>query len=191
MSHDDSRDRAGLIFHDVSKCDLKPGDHIYCYRNVGIYNHHGIYIGEEDCKVIHLSGSMKVWILFYYSKQQYFFFFQKKFDSPSIRSCTLEEFLEGAQLRLVAYDASFLEARFKRGEAVHTMKCDPASVVIGRAKYYLDNPEEWADYNLVLNNCETFAVYCKTNVRISKQTFRGIVGDTVGRTSRFLLEIGL
>lgn len=56
-SEDDSVERVGYIFHYISEENLKPGDHIYC-RRLG-YSHHGIYIGEDDCEVIHFSGGKK------------------------------------------------------------------------------------------------------------------------------------
>ena len=56
-SEDDSVERVGYIFHYISQENLKPGDHIYC-RRLG-YSHHGIYIGEHDCEVIHFSGGKK------------------------------------------------------------------------------------------------------------------------------------
>ena len=30
--------------HSISKYKLRPGDHIYCWRTVYSYQHHGIYI---------------------------------------------------------------------------------------------------------------------------------------------------
>ena len=54
---DDSCQRVGYLFHYMNKEDLKPGDHVYCFR--GIYTHHGIYIGEPDCEVIHFTGGKK------------------------------------------------------------------------------------------------------------------------------------
>ena len=55
-TQDDSK-RIGYITHTMTPKDLKPGDHIYCYRAANIYSHHGIYIGENDCEVIHFSSS--------------------------------------------------------------------------------------------------------------------------------------
>lgn len=57
-SEDDSVERVGYIFHYISEENLKPGDHIYCRRLLG-YSHHGIYIGEPNCEVIHFSGGKK------------------------------------------------------------------------------------------------------------------------------------
>ena len=41
---DDSKQRGGLLFRNVSKAELKPGDHIYAYRAKGLYAHHGLSI---------------------------------------------------------------------------------------------------------------------------------------------------
>ena len=30
------------------------------------------------------------------------------------------------------------------------------------AQYYVLHPEEWEDYHVLWNNCEHFAVFCKT-----------------------------
>ena len=50
-SQDDSK-RIGYMTHTMTTKNLKPGDHIYCYRTANLYSHHGIYIGEKDCEVI-------------------------------------------------------------------------------------------------------------------------------------------
>ena len=67
------------------------GDHIYV-RRFPFYTHHGIYIGADPKhEVIHLSGRSR----------------SKKSDAK-VRTCTLDEFLDGGQLRLVAYGVSYL-----------------------------------------------------------------------------------
>ncbi|XP_019859430.1 PREDICTED: uncharacterized protein LOC109587651 [Amphimedon queenslandica] len=53
---DDSASRVGYVFHSINEKDLKPGDQIYCHRLIDTYSHHGIYIGELDCEVIHFGG---------------------------------------------------------------------------------------------------------------------------------------
>ena len=152
---DDSSGRVG-IFHDISKEDLKPGDHIYCYRLGFIYSHHGIYIGEEDCEVIHFAGedgslSSKCGS-------------NDKKKGAYIRKCTLEEFTKGHTIRLVAYSVPWLTVIFKKNVSVKQKQSQSPAEVIERAKRYLQNPERWGEYNLIKNNCETFAVYCKTHI---------------------------
>ena len=149
QSHDDSSQRAGIIFHDVRRRDLKPGDHIYCYRHGMIYSHHGIYIGERDCQVIHFDAPYGE------TKSKY---------SAMIRSCSLSSFLKGDQLRLVSYDEPFLLKAVKKSESCHCIKSRPAAEVISTAKHLLKNPHKWDEYNVVDNNCESFAYYCKTGL---------------------------
>lgn len=147
-SKDDSRLRVGF-FHYVNKEDLKPGDHIYCYRMILLYSHHGIYIGKPDCEVIHFSGDTKG------SK-----------SSAALRKCTLSEFLDGDELHLVSYDEPFLLKFLKKSESSRCLKSDSPSTVIVRAERLLHNPEMWGDYNVLLNNCEGFAFYCKTGIPV-------------------------
>ena len=152
QSRDDSSQRAGLIFHDVRKRDLKPGDHIYSYRGVPpllCYSHHGIYIGERDCEVIHFDAPPGG---------------TKCRSSATIRSCSLSSFLDGNQLRLVSYDEPFLFKVLKKSESSHCIESRPAEDVISTAKYYLNNPHMWDDYSAYDNNCESFAFYCKTEL---------------------------
>lgn len=149
QSCDDSSKRAGLIFHDVSRSDLKPGDHIYCYRSGMIYSHHGIYIGERDCEVIHFDAP--------YGKK-------KSKKTAMIMSCSLSSFLNGNQLRLVSYDEPSLFKVLKKSESSHCVESRPAEDVIYTAKYYLNNPHMWDDYSTYSNNCESFAFYCKTGL---------------------------
>ena len=141
---DDSKKRAGLLFQMVRKNELRPGDHIYAYRYGGIYAHHGIYIGEPGMEVIHFSGN-------------------KCEGNPYIQSCTYEEFKGHALfVRLVAYDVNPLTTFFKRAQTTHPYKSKPAKEVIETAQYYLKNPQSYDDYHFYFNNCESFAIYCKT-----------------------------
>lgn len=152
--HDDSSQRAGLVFHDVSEKDLKPGDHIYCYRIFFSYSHHGIYIGKEGCEVIHFAPPAAA------SDRK----FTNQKSSARIRSCTLSEFCGTDTLRLVGYDQPLLLKHLKRRESSRCIESDPPDTVIARAEYYLNHPNKWDEYNLITNNCETFAFYCKTGL---------------------------
>ena len=155
-SRDDSYSRVGRFSCDISKEDLKPGDHIYCYRAGFTYSHHGIYIGEADCEVIHFSGEDDSLA----SKRGS----NNKKNGAHIRKCTLEEFTKGRTIRLVAYSVPWLTVIFKKNVSVKQKQSQSPAIVIERAKRYLQNPERWGEYNLIKNNCETFAVYCKTHI---------------------------
>ena len=171
---DDSNQRVGWVSHAISEEDLRPGDHIYCHRTG--YSHHGIYIGEEDCEVIHFAGDGRGFVRWDpivlpgvgINAEPPEVLDVPKIENPKasakIRKCTLQEFLNRSQLRLVAYGESKFSKIYKYAPAGHIVKSDELEVVIRRAKYYLDNPQKWEDYNLLLNNCESFACYCKTEI---------------------------
>ena len=150
-SADTSKARVGYLSHAVTSSDLQPADHIYCYRALATYSHHGIYIGKADCEVIHFSvgddGNLK--------------------SAALIRKCTIKEFQDGSELRLVAYGTSTATKVCKRAESCHTYKADPPSKVIERAERYLRNPTLFGEYNLLTNNSEHFAFYCKTGETIN------------------------
>ncbi|KAM0071492.1 putative LRAT domain-containing protein [Helianthus debilis subsp. tardiflorus] len=43
----------GFLSNRVERSDIKAGDHIYTYRAVFAYSHHGIYVGGN--KVVHFT----------------------------------------------------------------------------------------------------------------------------------------
>ena len=189
---DDSHDRVGYIFHSVAKSDLKPGDHIYCHRM--LYNHHGIYIGEHGCEVIHFSGPDNKGSL---DKKRGSYDDQTRKEVTKlsnelkylpedserakevrkrlnelhkdhqrpvcIQSTDLDTFCDGAKIRLVSYNCSGIKKLLviTRGSC-HTMEAMPPSETVKLAKHFLNNPNEWGNYKLKSNNCETFACFCKT-----------------------------
>ena len=149
---DDSSDRIGYFSHAIDRSQLKPGDHIYVYHALGAYSHHGIYTGKPGREVIHFCGDQK----------------SSKWNAM-IRACSLDEFCDGGTLRLVGYGGGWWGKLFKRGGTRHRTESRPADDVIATAERYLDNPEKWGNYHLLFNNCETFAVYCKTGHKVSAQ----------------------
>ena len=59
------QERVKFTSHAVHRADLKPGDHIYVYRKLGMYAHHGIYAGKNKAgeqMVIHFvdTGTSKL-----------------------------------------------------------------------------------------------------------------------------------
>ena len=159
-SADDSKRRAGFCNHTVYEEDLMPGDHIYSYRCFGVYSHHGIYTGENGQEVIHFSGTDK-----------------KSKTTAVVQASTLEKFLyedgiiiRGAtQLRLVSYGEHFLTKFLKRNGTAHCIESKPAYEVLKKAKHYLRYPGHWDEYDLLDNNCESFAFFCKTGQHHSSQ----------------------
>ncbi len=143
LSEDDSAHRVHFISHLKRRRNLKRGDHIYVYRVLHLYQHHGIFTGEEgEGEVIHVSGQR-------FSK-----------NLATVTSSSLSEFLNGGLLHLVSYNDP--RTNLKIRGTCHMSCSRPAEDVVSTAKEFLNNPESWGTYNLVYRNCETFAYYCKT-----------------------------
>ncbi|KAL9674494.1 hypothetical protein QQ045_030766 [Rhodiola kirilowii] len=47
----------GLLTNRVERSEIRPGDHIFTYRAVFVYSHHGIYVGGS--KVVHFTPRPK------------------------------------------------------------------------------------------------------------------------------------
>ncbi|XWS64723.1 hypothetical protein CRYUN_Cryun05aG0028200 [Craigia yunnanensis] len=159
-----------LVTHKIDICELKPGDHIYAYRGFRSYTHHGIYVGED--RVIH--------------------FIQTEIDSLSelkppcakcgyqhnvhlgvVRTC-LDCFLSdnahsSDSLRLYQYEESSFFKRLKISGTCSTSKCClPPETVVHNANE-LHNKNGFGRYDLLENNCEHFATFCKTGIPSSEQ----------------------
>ena len=149
---DNSNDRVGYFSHAIDRLDLQPGDHIYVWRQLGTYSHHGIY--TRSGKVIHLSGARGQ---------------SKSKSTARVRESTLDEFLDGNQLRLVAYGVKSSTREIKRKGTCHVRSSRSVEKILETAEYYLQNPHQWDSYHLINNNCEHFAYYCKTGIKRSAQ----------------------
>ncbi|KAJ3681306.1 hypothetical protein LUZ60_015795 [Juncus effusus] len=168
----------GVLSNKIGKDELKPGDHIYSWRSAYIYAHHGIYIGDD--KVIHFTraagreigtGTMLDVLLFSSSPtttRNCEICSNLQQDHPNqqgvIISC-LNCFLDGGNLYLFTYSVSsaFFLAK-ARGGTCTLATSDLPDLVIHRAKYLLNNG--FGAYCLFKNNCEDFAIYCKTGLLV-------------------------
>ena len=137
----------------------KNGDVIRVNR--GLYSHYGVYAADSN-HVIHYTGA----------------------NGPDdfngiVRETTLAEFLNGAenfsvcdfpeQPQLIAHPSTE-KGLFKLWQTVKSLKLKDYHLYSGeetveRARSRLGQ----GGYNLALNNCEHFAVWCKTGVRDSSQ----------------------
>ncbi len=138
-TRDTSIDRIGYFSHAISRDQLEPGDHIYCYKRIIADAHHGIYTGKEGKEVIHMSGTNQ--------------------RDSKIQAVTLDEFLGDCQLRLVPYNANSMTKKLKHSETCSTASCLPAKTVVCVAEYLLEHSENHRD--LFNNNGQVFADYCK------------------------------
>ncbi|KAH0847474.1 LOW QUALITY PROTEIN: hypothetical protein HID58_091746, partial [Brassica napus] len=173
----------GLFSNKISRDELKAGDHIYSWRSY-IYSHHGIYVGAG--KVIHFTrrGGLEIGTGTYLDKIIEISVPRHGGDNPCpncggqstldgvISSC-LDCFLAGGNLYLFQYDVSkaILVAK-QRGGTCTTAPSDPPEEVVHRARYLLWG-NGFGEYHLLDNNCEDFAIYCKTGLLVFSVTKSG------------------
>lgn len=151
---DDSYKRGGYFSNAVGENGLKRGDHIYVYRGGYTYTHHGIYVGDRLCEVIHFSTVCQGQTC---GKVQ----LTDKLVAK-VQKTSLEEFCGKDSVRLITYGCRRWLKPFWNGKSGFVPKSRPAEQVIRVAKYYLENPNEWKKYHVEKNNCNHFAYYCKT-----------------------------
>ncbi|KAK9672131.1 hypothetical protein RND81_12G078900 [Saponaria officinalis] len=178
----------GVISNKISRDDLKHGDHIYSWRTAYIYSHHGIYV--DDGKVIHFTrgpgqevGTGTVLDRFIFSSSPASS--DKSRDpcpvcgdqsllSGVISSC-LDCFLSQGKLYRFEYGVSTPFFITKRGGTCTHAPSDPPEDVIRRASFLLQNG--FGGYDLFENNCEDFAIYCKTALLVSTNVSVGRSGQ--------------
>ncbi|KAK6943842.1 LRAT domain [Dillenia turbinata] len=165
----------------ISRHELVPGDQIYSYRNAYVYAHHGIFM--EDGHVIHYTRTDESRCSFNV-KENCDCGFDPKMDHGVIKSC-LECFLSGRKLRRVEYGFSSKQRLLKRSGTYYKENSDDAKTVLSRAEKLLKE-NSFGNYNLIYNNCESFARYCKTGNKVSKQAM-GAVDTSVAVAIAVLL----
>ncbi|KAL9362914.1 hypothetical protein Peur_045699 [Populus x canadensis] len=177
----------GLLSNRIGKESLKPGDHIYSWRTAYIYAHHGIYIGDD--KVVHFTrrgqevgtGTVLDVLLLSSGPAR---------STVPCPNCTMQQdghgvilsclncFLAGGILYRFEYTVSpALFLAKVRGGTCTLAVSDSNDIVVHRAKYLLENG--FGCYNVFKNNCEDFAIYCKTSMLIVDQGTMGQSGQAV------------
>lgn len=166
----------GLVSNLVDRDEIKPGDHVYSWRRGYVYAHHGIYAG--DGTVVHFTrgGTQEIGTgtpldrLLSSSVPSCGDTPCEKCGDQSaldgvITSC-LDCFLSGGSLYLFHYAVSpaFFLARL-RGGTCSFAPSDPPEAVLHRARYLLLHG--FGAYHLFKNNCEDFAIYCKTGLLVT------------------------
>ncbi|KAI4299695.1 hypothetical protein L6164_033129 [Bauhinia variegata] len=178
----------GVLSNKIAREELKPGDHIYSWRQAYIYAHHGIYIG--DGMVIHFTrgagqetGTGTVLDLLLVSSSP-----SRNTDNPcpkcgdqsrldgGVMASCLDCFLFGGELYIFEYGVSpaFFLAK-ARGGTCTLASSDPPEDVLHRALFLLENG--FGVYNIFKNNCEDFAIYCKTGLLL-------VSSSSVGRSGQ-------
>ncbi|WOL18148.1 hypothetical protein Cni_G26941 [Canna indica] len=162
----------GLLSNRVERSEIEAGDHVYVWRALHSYSHHGIYVGGN--KVVHFtrkgeaseginsSGSSSVSsdVLSTCPTFPDCGFHQP--NSGVFLSC-LDCFLyNGCLYRFVYGVPTSVFLAKVRGGTCTTAVSDVPEAVINRAMYLLQNG--FGNYNVFENNCEDFALYCKTGL---------------------------
>ncbi|XP_048327347.2 protein LEAD-SENSITIVE 1-like [Ziziphus jujuba] len=163
--------------------ELEPGDHIYTWRRAYSYAHHGIFVGEG--KVIHLTRG-EGHILLSSSRSH-------PSDNPCGQQSThdhviessLASFLSGGDLYRVKYGVDLVSFLAKtRGGTCTLALSDPPDLVVHRANTLRE--KGFGVYNLSENNCEDFAIYCKTSLLVDDSNcVRRSIGRSGQATSSF------
>ncbi|WOL13117.1 hypothetical protein Cni_G21886 [Canna indica] len=168
----------GLLSNRVERSEIKAGDHIYTWRAVYAYSHHGIYVGGN--KVVHFTRKKDTSSSNGINASKYSSISSSSssgvppvcptfpdcgFHQPNsgvILSC-LDCFLGNGSLYSFEYGVppSVFLAKV-RGGTCTTAESDPPEAVINRAMYLLQNG--FGNYDVFENNCEDFALYCKTGL---------------------------
>ncbi|XP_077234480.1 protein LEAD-SENSITIVE 1-like [Tasmannia lanceolata] len=178
----------GVFFNRVEKSQIKAGDHIYSWRAIYTYSHHGIYVGGNlvmhfTCdrnKSSGMSSSFNPSSFNSGMPTTCLNFPECGFRQPNsgvLLSC-LDCFLGNGSLYRFEYGVSVLVFLAKvRGGTCTTATSDPPKTVIQRAMYLLLR-YGFGDYHVFDNNCEDFALYCKTGLVITKKSSPGRSGQT-------------
>ncbi|KAK3194577.1 hypothetical protein Dsin_025887 [Dipteronia sinensis] len=163
----------GLLTNKVERDEIKAGDHIYTYRAVFTYSHHGIYVGGS--KVVHFRPERNLNLITETSSDSYDSappsscptFPDCGFRQPNsgvVLSC-LDCFLRNGSVYCFEYEVTPSVFLTKiRGGTCTTAASDPPETVIERAMYLLQNG--FGNYDVFQNNCEDFALYCKSGLLI-------------------------
>ncbi|CAN7140958.1 unnamed protein product [Brassica rapa subsp. narinosa] len=94
-----------------------------------------------------------------------------------ITSC-LDCFLAGGNLYLYKYDVSWVAFLAKpRGGTCTLAPSDPPKDVLFRANFHLLIDGWFGDYDVTDNNCEDFAIYCKTGLLVCNKARFGTSGQ--------------
>ncbi|XP_058224134.1 protein LEAD-SENSITIVE 1-like [Rhododendron vialii] len=179
----------------VKEIDIVAGDHVYSWRALFSYAHHGIYVG--DGVVINFTappGKLTDSIDDHFASGSIPGVSSssstrgaktcpnchprcgKKSEGGVIVSC-LNCFKDKGSLYRYEYGVSKTALQWHiRGGTCTTAESDPASEVIHRANYLFENGG-FGNYNLIKNNCEDFARYCKTGLLVMDEEALGRSGQ--------------
>eukprot|EP00271_Cylindrocystis_brebissonii_P004247 TRINITY_DN15880_c0_g1_i1.p1 TRINITY_DN15880_c0_g1~~TRINITY_DN15880_c0_g1_i1.p1 ORF type:complete len:258 (-),score=21.01 TRINITY_DN15880_c0_g1_i1:519-1292(-) len=167
-----------MAFNMIGEAMLEPGDHIYSWRTAYTYAHHGIYAGED--RVIHFTRSMEQELGTGTSMDRILSSSSSSgtgingfpclecgtsSESSGVLESCLKCFLAGGRLHRYKYGVSMITflAQVRGGTCSMAVESSTEEV-LHRARYL--HGYGFGPYNVVGNNCEDFALYCKTGVLV-------------------------
>ncbi|XP_043815494.1 protein LEAD-SENSITIVE 1 [Manihot esculenta] len=132
----------------VNPDQLQVGDHIYTWRAVG-YSHHGIYVGEMNQVkyVIHFVTTGSV------------FSSISSVSRPKHQACQVCGYAENVNRGVVKTCLDCFLSGDKLEVRQYNGKTKPCDEVVEMAYKLLE--KGFGQYDLVVNNCEHFATFCK------------------------------
>ena len=141
------------------------GDHLYVWRKVRLYQHHGIVITEEDLRE-KLSPEL------FPTKIEKLMIVEQNLHGLGI--VTLNEFRTEHPINYkhdigcARYHTNPMDYYLNRsGTCYLTKRLDEDNIVDNAIRIYNDQKQRdlWKTYSLVIKNCEQFAFICSTNVQ--------------------------
>ncbi len=162
----------------ISDDELQPGDVVGIHRMGGLYDHYGIYTGNGG--MIHYadpSGDFGANIV--------------------VHRTTLEKFKEGSDtIFTIDFDKYLKNRQVKLFDILTPVRIDfikLLELLFSSNDYHLYSPEETVaraesrlgekSYNIATNNCEHFAIWCKTGLNESTQVKNLL--EAIGNIVRF------
>ena len=140
----------------------------------GLYEHYAVYVGDD--RVIHYAGAG-----------------DDIGGDVAIRESPFRDFLGEETTYFVCEFPESHKPPYKRQQFASSVMQDIRWLmeVFQESQYHLFSPEETVeraysrlgerDYNLLTNNCEHFAIWCKTNISESWQVEELLGGDDILR----------
>ena len=163
--------RLGIRSRKISPSQLCIGDHITSDRGKHTYHHHGIFLGND--RVAHFTRTSR-------SGTKYKCYHGRDTDklpvstdnTTELRLTCLKCFMRGHHLYRYDHDRGF--SAVLTGGCTRPSSEPEVDKVLERA-WDLLRSGKWQRYNLLYNNCETFAYYCKTGTFRSTQAANGML----------------
>ncbi|CAN8260627.1 unnamed protein product [Cochlearia groenlandica] len=166
----------GFLSNKICIDEVKAGDHIYSWRQAYVYAHHGIYVGDGQVNHFTRGDGQETGTGTFFDKIIVSSAPNHR-DTPcpncgersnlgGVVSSCLHCFLAGGDLYVFEYNVSpaiFLAKL--RGGTCTIAPSDPTEEVVRRSNFLLRNG--FGVYNVFKNNCEDFAIYCKTGLLVA------------------------